>query len=279
LNFDALLPQETALKAEESGAAKAKRDAVTLLLLAILAGAFVGFGALFANLVGVGSGDALPFGITRLISGLAFSLGLIMVVVCGAELFTGDVLMTIAWASKRIDANALARAWAIVFFGNCIGAAGTATLVFISGHLDLDGGRVGSAALALALGKTSLPLWHAFWLGALCNVLVCLAVWGSLAARSVTDKAVIVALPVAAFVAAGFEHSIANIYTVTLGLLIRWFGDPALSASIDPDRLALLNPGRFAISLFLVTTGNLAGGAVLVALVYWLAFLRPRVRQ
>lgn len=279
MHFDALLPQETANRVEESGVTKATRDQATLLILAILAGAFIALGAMFANLVSVETSDAIPFGLSRILIGLAFSLGMIMVVVCGAELFTGDVLMTVAWASGRISGSSLARAWAVVFGGNFIGAAGTAGLVFVSGHLDMNSDGVGAAALASALGKVSIPLWNAFWLGVLCNVLVCLAVWGSLAARSVTDKVLIVAIPITAFVASGFEHSIANIYTVTLGILIKWFGDPVLSVDFASGRMGLLNPARFALSLAVVTLGNLVGGAVLVAFVYWLAFLRPKVRS
>ncbi len=278
-SLDALPPQDTARRAEETGLAKARRDAFTLLLLSILAGAFIALGAMFANLVGVGMNGSVPFGLGRLVIGLVFSLGLVMVVVCGAELFTGDVLMTIAWASRRLGAADLGRAWGLIFLGNFAGAAGTALIVFVSGHLEMADGRIGAAALRLAIAKTSLPLWNGFWLGVLCNVLVCLAVWGSLAARSVTDKILIVMFPVAAFVAAGFEHSIANMYTVSLGLLIKHFGDGASLAAFPPDALGALNPFRFATTLAAVTAGNLIGGAVLVALIYWLAFLRPSARR
>ncbi len=277
--LDALLPEAVAEKAEASGVAKAQRDIPTLFTLSLLAGAFIGLGAMFSTLTATGLGDALPFGLVRLLPALVFSMGLVLVVVCGAELFTGDVLMTIAWASRRLSLGAMLRAWAIVLFGNLVGAAGTAVLVFLSGHWLMGDMQVGVTAVKIAAAKASLPLDLAFWRGVMCNVLVCLAVWGALAARSVTDKILIVILPVTAFVAAGFEHSVANFYYLALG----WLLQSPLSTS---DFLALLAQdgvatgairlGSIVPTQIAVIAGNLVGGACLVALTYWLAYLRPR---
>lgn len=264
--FDALLPEEVARKAEEAGCVKAGRDALTLLTLATLAGAFIALGAMLSTLAAADIGTLLPHGLARLVIGAAFSLGLVLVVVCGAELFTGDVLMTIAWASRRLGGAAMLRVWALVLAGNFIGGVGTAVLVFLSGHLDGGNGAVAATALAIARDKAALGVGDAFWRGVLCNVLVCLAVWGSFAARSVTDKILIVVLPVTAFVAAGFEHSIANFYFLAIG----WLLANPLPGSGVVEALRLLG------TQVPVVAGNLVGGACLVALVYWIAYLRPR---
>jgi formate/nitrite transporter len=260
--LDALLPEEIARKAEDVGVAKAGRDALTLFTLAVLAGAFIALGAMLSTLTAVGIGEALPFGLGRLAIGATFALGLILVVICGAELFTGDVLMTIAWASRRLGGAALLRVWSIVLAGNFVGGIGTALLVFLSGQLDGHQGAVAATALGIAEQKAGLDALESFWRGVLCNVLVCLAVWGALAARSVADRILVVVPPVTAFVAAGFEHSIANFYFLGIGWL--------LDAGRVGDPLILL-AGQMP-----VIAGNLVGGACLVALVYWIAYLRPR---
>lgn len=267
--FDALLPEEIARKAEEAGCAKAARDALALFTLAVLAGAFIALGAMFSTLVATGITEALPYGVGRLLIGLAFSLGLVLVVICGAELFTGDVLMVIAWASRRLPSLAMLRVWAIVLLGNLAGAVGTAVLVHLSGHLGGAGGAIADTAYRIAAAKAELSLADAFWRGAMCNVLVCLAVWGSLAARSVTDKILVIVPPIAAFVAAGFEHSIANFYFLAIAWLM---GEPLPGALGGP----VVEISRLLATQIPVIAGNLVGGACLVALVYWLAYLRPR---
>lgn len=277
-SLDALLPEDVARKAESTGIAKARRDSLTLLTLAVLAGAFIALGAMFSTLVATGLGDGLPFGLARLIPALAFSLGLILVVVCGAELFTGDVLMTIAWASGRLTLADMLRAWLLVLFGNLVGGIGTAALVYLSGHWLLGDMQVGVTAVRIAAEKASLPLSLAFWRGVLCNVLVCLAVWGSLAARGVTDKVLIVILPVAAFVAAGFEHSVANFYYLTLGWLLRVLPPSEFLALLHREDVAagMIQVRHILPTQAAVIAGNVIGGACLVALTYWLAYLRPR---
>ncbi len=278
INLDALLPEDVAKKAEATGIAKAARDTLTLFTLAVLAGAFIALGAMFATLVSVGIGDLLPYGLGRLAVGTVFALGLILVVVCGAELFTGDVLMTIAWAGGRLATGRMLRVWAIVLAGNLLGGLGTALLVFLSGHPSAAAGGVAVAAVKIAVAKSSLAPVPAFFLGVMCNVLVCLAVWASLAARSVTDKILVVVPPVAAFVAAGFEHSVANFYYLGLAALLTRFSpaDSWTAAGVTPEQIALLDLSHVVPIQALVILGNLAGGAGLVALVYWLAYLRPR---
>ena len=277
-NLDALLPEDVAKKAEATGIAKAERDVLTLLTLSVLAGAFIALGAMFATLVSVGIGDLLPYGLGRLVPGMAFALGLMLVVVCGAELFTGDVLMTIAWAGRHLTTRRMLRVWGLVLLGNLLGALGTALLVFLSGHPFAADGGVALAALKIAATKANLAPGQAFFLGVMCNVLVCLAVWASLAARSVTDKILVILPPVTAFVAAGFEHSVANFYYLAMGWLLKNFAPAGfwIKAGTAPDQFAMLNLSRFVEGQAIVILGNLVGGGALVALVYWLAYLRPR---
>jgi formate/nitrite transporter len=246
--------------------------------LSVLAGAFIALGAMFATVVATGLPDALPLGLSRVLPAIAFSLGLILVVVCGAELFTGDVLMAIAWASRRLTLGAMLRAWAVILIGNLIGGIGTAVMVFWSDQWLLGNGEVGATALQIAAFKSSLTAAQAFWRGLLCNVLVCLAVWGSLAARSVTDKVLVVIPPVAAFVAAGYEHSVANFYYLPLAWLIHGFAphDFWSASQVDPGLFAAFTVTDTLRTQLAVILGNLVGGACLVALVYWLAYLRPR---
>ncbi len=272
---DALLPAEIAHKAETVGAHKARLDPVRLFVLAVLAGAFIALGAMFATTVMAGA-DGMPFGISRLLGGLVFALGLILVVLGGAELFTGNTLMVMALAARRITLSEMLRAWGIVLAGNFVGALGTALLVFLSGQYLAGGGAVAESALGLAVAKVGLPFGRALFLGILCNVLVCLAVWMSLGARSAADKVLAILFPVSAFVAAGFEHSVANMYIIPLGLLIAGFGpDGILAQAGHPAaELAPLTWGAFLWSLVPVTIGNVIGGGVLVGAVYWFVYLR-----
>lgn len=256
--LDVVPPARIARLVEEVGVRKVQLPLVSTLTLSILAGAFIAFGSMFFTVTITGS--ELGFGPTRLLGGLAFSLGLILVIVGGAELFTGNSLIVLACASRRITAGALLRNWGLVYVGNLVGALATAVLVHLSGVLTQGDGAVGITAEAIALAKTSLDPGQAFVRGILCNILVCLAVWMCFAAHSVSGKAVAIIFPVTAFVALGFEHSIANMYLIPVGMLHR---DGAI------DFVAL-----FA-NLIPVTAGNIIGGGVLVALVYWLVYLRP----
>jgi len=264
LSFDPLLPPEMAQKAEAIGAAKARQDPLRLFVLAVLAGAFIAFGAVFATLVLTGS-SALPLGVARLLAGLVFSLGLILVIVGGAELFTGDNLMVMALAGGKIGLGEMLRAWGIVYAGNLLGALGVAIMVVLSGDHSMGGGAVGDLAVRIAEAKMALPVPEAFILGLLCNVLVCLAVWLTFAARTVTDKILCIIPPISAFVAAGFEHSIANMYFIPVGLLLGWRsgGD-----------VGLAELGGFVGNLVPVTLGNIIGGGLFVGAVYWFVYLR-----
>lgn len=274
--LDALLPAEIAIKAENVGVQKVRLETTRLIVLAVLAGAFIALGAMFATTVLAGADGALPFGVSRLLAGLVFSLGLILVVVGGAELFTGNTLMVMALAARKITLAEMLRAWAVVYLGNFVGALGTAVLVVLSGQYLSAEGEVAEVALGLAVAKVSLPFNRALFLGVLCNVLVCLAVWLSLGARGTADKVLAVLFPVSAFVAAGFEHSVANMYLVPLGILIEAWAPAELwsQVSIAASDLALLSWSNFFWSLVPVTIGNVIGGGVLVGAVYWFVYLR-----
>jgi formate/nitrite transporter len=270
---DALPPPAMAGRAEEVGIAKAGLDSASTFALAVLAGAFIAMGAVFATVATAG-GD-LPYGIGRLVGGVTFALGLILVVVAGAELFTGNNLIVMAWASRRITTIRLLRNWTIVYAGNFVGAIATAALVFASRQYRFGDGAVGQQALAVASAKTGLGFGQAVALGILCNALVCIAVWLTYSARSVTDKILAVIPPIAAFVAAGFEHSVANMYFIPAGLLIQT--DEAFAASVaEAQGGGNLGWGSFVVdNLIPVTIGNVVGGTVLVAALYWFVYLRP----
>jgi len=273
----ALLPADMALACEAAGRAKARRDAVTLLVLGVLAGAFIAFGANFMTVVMTGAGD-FPWGIARLLGGIVFSLGLILVIVGGAELFTGDALMIVAYAGRQITLAAFVRAWTLVYVGNIVGAIGTAATVFLARHYGFDNALVGKTALGIAAAKAALPTAPLFFLAVLCNVLVCLAVWMSFGARSTTDKVMVIVPPIAAFVAAGFEHSIANLYFLPYGLMIKQWAGPAFWSALGqaPTAYAALTLGNAAHNIAVATVGNLVGGSLLVGVVYWFVYLRGR---
>jgi formate transporter len=275
VSLDALPPRDVARKAEGVGVTKAGMSALDVFVLAVLAGAFIALGAVFATTVSAGGGE-LPYGVARLLAGLVFSLGLILVVVAGAELFTGNNLVVMAWASRRVTTGRLLGNWALVYAGNFVGAIGTVLLVYLGKQYTFGGGEVGQAALTIASAKTSLGFVQALALGALCNALVCLAVWLTYGARTTADKILAVVPPIAAFVAAGFEHSVANMYFIPAGLLIE--RDKTFVASLkDPPDLSALSWGSFlGDNLLPVTLGNIVGGALMVGAVYWLVYLRPR---
>jgi formate transporter len=272
IRIDALLPPEMATRAEYIGVSKAEAPALRTFVLAILAGAFIALGAIFATTVSAGT-STLPYGVAKLLVGLVFCLGLILVVIGGAELFTGNNLIVMAWASRKVSTRALLRNWVIVYAGNFVGSVGTAAMLILSKQYTFGGGAVGASALAIANGKVHLAWFQALALGMLCNILVCLAVWLTFSARSTIDKIAAIIFPIAAFVAAGFEHSVANMYFVPTGLLIKAF-DPAFALSTGIDLSALTWGNFIAVNLIPVTLGNIIGGSVFVAAVYWSVFLR-----
>lgn len=267
LGFDAFSPKEIADKVANVGVTKAHLPALPTLMLGVLAGGFIGLGALYFTLVV--SDTQLSFGLARVLGGVAFSLGLMLVVVGGAELFTGNNLLVMAWADGKITTSEMLRNWILVYVANGIGAIGLAVVVYLSHHAGMNQGAVGIAYLKIAAAKTALPFWEAFFKGVLCNLLVCLAVWMALAGRSVTDKILMIVFPISAFVAAGFEHSVANMYFIPLAIFLK--GSVAPPSGVN---LATLDWGGFAGNLIPVTLGNIVGGSVMVALVYYLIYRR-----
>jgi formate transporter len=276
--LDALMPAEMAAKAAEIGVRKAALGVVPMFVLAVLAGAFIALGAAFATTVSAGAAGLLPYGIVRLVAGLAFSLGLILVIVGGAELFTGNNLLAMAWASRRISTLAVMRNWAIVYVGNLVGALGTVVLVVAAGQYAFGGGSVGAVALATAATKAGYGPLQAFVLGILCNGLVCLAVWLTYSARTTTDRILAIVPPITAFVAMGFEHSVANMFFIPAGMLIRAVAPDSFWTQIGgvPADYAVLDWPGLVGNLLPVTLGNIVGGTVLVGAVYWLVYLRGK---
>jgi formate/nitrite transporter len=274
--FDALMPPEIARTAERVGVAKTRLPWPSLFALAVLAGAFIALGSMFATTVLAGTEGTLPFGVSRLLAGVAFCLGLVLVVAGGAELFTGNTLIVMAWAAREIRLAEMLRVWTIAYLGNFVGALGTAALVFLSGQYLSGNGAVAEVVLKIAAEKTSLGFSQALFLGILCNVLVCLAVWLSFAARTISDKVLAVLFPVSAFVAAGFEHSVANMYFIPLGLLVKAWAPDLLWTQIGGSAAAYaaLTWSGLWLNLIPVTIGNIVGGGGLVGAVYWFIYLR-----
>jgi formate transporter len=282
IQIDAFPPAKMASRMEAVGVSKAELPALTMFALAMLAGAFIGTGALFATTVSTGLAAAgVGYGITRLLSGLVFSLGLIAVVVAGSELFTGNNLIIMAFASGKVGISAVLRNWIIVYTGNFVGSILTAAVMFVTKQYTFSAGTVGLNALGIANGKCSLDFIQAVALGIMCNALVCLAVWLCTSARSTTDKILAIIFPITAFVAAGFEHSVANMYFIPIGLFIKSFAGPEFWEAIGKTAadFANLTWGAFLVrNLLPVTIGNLIGGAGFVGLLYWFIYLRPDKR-
>ena len=256
-SLDAYSPVQIAQMVETGGVAKVRLPALRMAALGVLAGAFIAFGAMFYTLVVTGSD--LGFGPGRLLGGVAFSLGLILVLIGGAELFTGNNLIVMAWAARKVTAAQLLRNWGLVYVSNLAGALGAVALFYLAGALELNGGAVAETAARIARAKVELDFVTAFFRGVLCNTLVCLAVWLCFGARSVTGKILAIIFPISAFVALGFEHSVANMYLIPIGML-------AAGSGVDL--------GAFLGNLVPVTLGNIVGGGGLVALTCWMIYLR-----
>ena len=274
--MDSLPPPEIARACEAAGVQKAARDGLSLVVLGLLAGVFIAFGAMGMTVVLTDSA-ALPWGVARVLAGLVFSLGLILVIAGGAELFTGDALMIVARASGKISTSMLLRAWLLVYLGNILGALGAAALAYLAELHAFNGGGAGKTALAIASAKAALPVARLFFLAVLCNVFVCLAVWMSLAGRNLADKVLVIVPPVTVFVAAGLEHSIANIYILFNALAIKYWAPAAYWTSIasTPEAWPALDVANALRNIVVSTLGNLVGGSLLVGLVYWFVYLRP----
>jgi len=275
LTIDALLPAAMARRAAEIGVHKVAMPFSRLLALSVLAGAFIALGGTFATTAAAGTGGA-PWGPARVLVGLAFSLGLILVLVGGAELFTGNNLIVMAWASGRVGTRALLRNWTIVFAGNAMGAIATALVVCAAGVHRVGGGAWGVTLITSASAKLEFGFVQAVALGVLCNALVCLAVWLTYSARTTADRVLAIVPPISAFVATGFEHSIANLYLVPLAMFVARF-DPAFLAArgLATQSDAITWTGFFLWNLLPVTLGNVIGGSLLVGAVYWFVYLQP----
>ncbi len=293
ISFDALGPPAMGSKAENIGVTKASLRADNMFVLGILAGAFIGIGAIFATTVSAGSisikdaagaaafATGLPYGVIRLLTGLVFATGLILVIVGGAELFTGNTLITMAFASKKVTLAQLLRNWVIVYLGNLVGSVLTAYVVFLGKQYTFGGGAIGLTALNIGEAKTALGFIQAVALGIMCNALVCMAVWLCYSARSTTDKILAIIPPIACFVAAGFEHSIANMYFIPVALFIKYSGDSSFFTAIGKTAADFphLTWGNFFLANLLpVTIGNIIGGGFMVGLVYWFVYLRKATK-
>ena len=291
VTFDAIMPAMMALRAEESGVKRASTDPLTLLVLGVMAGAFISFGAIFATTVSAGTiaitaadgklalSTGLPYGVVRLLTGVVFSVGLILVVIGGAELFTGNNIIVMAWASGKVKTRALLLNWVLAFIGNFAGAILTAALMFYTTQYTFGGGAVGLAALNTANAKASLAFIPALTLGVMCNALVCLAVWMCFSARTTVDRVLTIVPPIAAFVAAGFEHSIANVYFIPMGLFIKAGAPDSFWRTLGktPADFPELTWGNFFVgNLLPVTIGNIIGGSIMVGAVYWFVYLRQK---
>lgn len=262
LNLDAYSPSEIQVAIEKVGVTKADMPFLPCFMLGVVAGGSIGFGALYYTIVA--SDAQLSFAVARVLGGLVFSLGLTLVLVCGAELFTGNNLIVMAWASRRVSLMRMLRNWVIVYSGNVVGAIGLVVLVVLSRHLEMNNGRLAQTVIDTASAKIRPDFLTLFFKGVLCNVLVCMAVWIAHAGRSVTDKIIGLILPISAFVAAGFEHCIANLYFLPLAWLVVHAGLP-----IPQTDVGLITAGGILHNLVAVTLGNIVGGAGLVGFVYW----------
>jgi len=271
-SVDAYSPKEIAARIENVGVSKSTGEPLRVFALAILAGAFIAFGAVFYTIVTYDS-TGISAGLMRLVGGLSFCLGLILVVVAGAELFTGNNLIVMAYVDGKVSLHQLLANWSIVFVGNFIGAVGILLLIYLSGHWQIGGGALGAKVLAIANAKVNLTWMEAFTRGILCNILVCLAVWLCFAGRTVVDKVLAIIFPITAFVAMGFEHSVANMYFISAGLLAKQ--QPELVQLVGSMNLDELTTQGFLFNNLLpVTLGNIIGGSVFVGLFYWFIYLR-----
>jgi formate transporter len=279
--LDMLVPLEMAQKAEDIGVKKAAMGWRNMFLLAILAGAFIALGAIFATTVTAGAAGKMPFGIVKLAGGLVFCLGLILVIIAGAELFTGNNLIIMALASRKITIKQLLRNWVIVYIGNFSGAIMTVILMLLTNQYTAGNGAVGLNILAIANAKCDLGFIQAVTLGMMCNGLVCLAVWMCFSGHTTTDRVLAIVFPITAFVAAGFEHCVANMYFIPMGLFVKLFAKMEFWTSIgktSADYAALTWGNFFVVNLLPVTIGNIVGGVVMVGLIYWFIYIRkPRV--
>lgn len=270
VTVDALPPREMAQRAIDAGVIKSQMGFINTFSLAILAGGFIGLGSHFATLVS--ADKTLGYSMTQLMMGLVFCLGLILVVIAGAELFTGNTLIVMAWVAGRTGMRGLLRNWLIVYFGNFVGSLATIALIYGAGGWRGGSNLLGQRAVEIALYKTHIPWGELLFRGILCNALVCLAVWLCYSCRSTIDKIMAIIFPITAFVAMGFEHSVANMFLIPMGMLLA-----RLQPQLLPPNAASLDGAALLHNLVPVTLGNIVGGALMVGFVYWFIYLRAIV--
>ena len=273
ISVDDLTPAEVATKAVGVGVKKAGLDFWTMFVLALFGGAFIAIGAVLATTVG-SNGAEFPYGLNALLKGLIFTVGLILVIVAGAELFTGNNLMLIAVLNKKITLGKMLRNWGVVYIGNLIGSVIVALIMVMSKQYTFAGGGIGKTALTIANTKSGLEFWSALGLGIMCNILVCLAVWMTFSARTTAGKILAIIAPISAFVAAGFEHSVANMYFIPVGLFIKAFNPEFAAQAGEFANLSWAN--FFVKNLLPVTIGNIIGGAIFISAAYWFIYLRKQ---
>lgn len=273
ISIDDLTPAEVATKAVGVGVKKAGLDFWTMFVLALFGGAFIAIGAVLATTVG-SNGAEFPYGLNALLKGLIFTVGLILVIVAGAELFTGNNLMLIAVLNKKITLGKMLRNWGVVYIGNLIGSVIVALIMVMSKQYTFAGGAIGKTALTIANTKSGLEFWSALGLGIMCNILVCLAVWMTFSARTTAGKILAIIPPISAFVAAGFEHSVANMYFIPVGLFIKAFNPEFAAQAGEFANLSWAN--FFVKNLLPVTIGNIIGGAIFIGAAYWFIYLRKQ---
>lgn len=274
--FDLILPAATAKIAEDAGVYKATKHPLKTFYLAITAGVFISIAFVFYITATTGTAG-VPFGLAKLVGGICFSLGLMLVVVSGADLFTSTVLIVIAKASGRISWGQLGANWLNVYLGNLVGALFFVALIWFSGEYMVANGQWGLNVLQTADHKLHHTFIEAVCLGILANLMVCLAVWMSYSGRTLTDKMLAMVLPVGMFVASGFEHSIANMFMIPMGIVVKHFATPEFWQAVGagPEQFAHLTVSNFIIdNLIPVTLGNIIGGGLLVGLTYWVIYLR-----
>ena len=276
---DSLQPREIAEKMEKVGVQKVNLNSFSAFILAITAGAFIALGGIYFTFATSQIIVTRPF--TQIIGGMVFSMGLILVVIAGAELFTGNHLAIMSLASRKITVSKLLRNWILVYVGNFLGSVATAAILYMSKAWTNNGYQFGIRAMMIASHKVSLGFVEAFFLGILCNSLVCLALWLAASGKKVSDKVLAIIFPISAFVAIGFEHSVANMYFLTFSLMIK--DDPMLLSAMKTAGIAVDTSNIDYIgvlnNLVPVTLGNIVGGCLFVGLVYWLAYLRNNRRE
>lgn len=277
MRVEPLPPAKIGAYTRDLGITKSRFKPVNSFILAILAGAFIAFAAEGSSMAAFNLlADPKTFGLGRFVAGLVFPTGLMLVVVAGGELFTGNVLLSFAVFERRIQLNTMLKNWIIVYLGNFVGAMGIAYMIAQSGQLNGGANLLGGVTIKIAYAKVSLPFMSAFYLGIMCNWLVCLAVWISYGAQSTMGKLMGVFFPIWLFITSGFEHSIANIYYIPAGIMAKTNEAWAAASGLTAEALAELNYTTFALNnLVPVTLGNIVGGMIFVALAYWFVYLRP----